>query len=49
MKTHTEAIARAEFPVWLFRFYSWQWFYLPHLFGRPDTRRLEMVQEELPL
>ena len=36
-----------SFDVRLFRYYSWLWFYLPHLFGRPDTRRLEMVQERL--
>lgn len=40
---------RAGFDARLFRYYSWLWFYLPHLFGRPDTRKLEMVQEELPL
>ena len=47
MKTHPEAIARADFDGWLFRYSSWLWFYLPHLFGRPDTRRLEMVQGRL--
>ena len=37
----------AGFDARLFRYYSWLWFYLPHLFGREDTRRLEMVQEEM--